>query len=107
MSLHDCIPLIKLMKEFVERGFCDADITPKVHCRVFEDNSGALEMASNPKYRPHTKHIATKHHHFRLYVERGDIVILPIASEDQRADSLMKGTITELFESHRLANQGW
>jgi len=64
-------------------------------------------MAKNPRYRPHTKHIATKHHHFRLYVEHGDITILPIPTEDQRADSLTKGTAAELFESHRKCNQGW
>jgi len=106
-SLRDCIPLIALMKEFVEQGFCDACTAPKVHCRVFEDNSGALEMATTPKYRPRTKHIATKHHHFCKHVESGDIVVVPISTIDQRADSLTKATKTELYESHRLSNQGW
>ena len=85
-------------------GLTELIIALQVHCHVFEDNSGALEMASNPKYRPRTKHIATKHHHFRQYVERGDIVVVPIASEDQRAGSLTKGTKMELFEAHRLQN---
>jgi len=71
------------MKEFVAQGLCELITAPHVHCCVFEDNSGALEMASNPKYRLRTKHIATKHHHFQQYVERGDIVVVPIASEDQ------------------------
>jgi len=106
-SLRECIPLINLLKEFVDQKFFDAQVVPTVHCRVFEDNSGALEMAANPKYRPRTKHIATKHHHFRQYVERGDITILPIDTIDQRADSLTKATATELFEAHRKANQGW
>ncbi len=69
MSLQDCIPLIKLMREYVHHGFCDVAIMPKVHCRVFEDKSRALEMASNPKYCPCMKHIATKHHHFCIHVE--------------------------------------
>ncbi len=46
------------MKEFVSQGLCESIIAPQVHCHVFEDNSGALEMANNPKYRPQTKHIA-------------------------------------------------
>jgi len=104
MSLRECILLINLMKEFVKHVFFNATIMPTVHCWVFEDNSGALEMAKNPRYCPCTKHIATKHHHFRLYVERGDITILPIPTEDQRADSLTKGTVAELFESHRKCN---
>jgi len=63
-SLQGCIPLIALMKEFVTQDLCNSVIAPQVYCCVFEDYSGALEMAS----RPHTKHIATKHHHFRQYV---------------------------------------
>jgi len=53
-----------LMKKFVSEGFFNAIVTPTVHYRVFEDNSGALEMSKNPKNHPRTKHIATKHHHF-------------------------------------------
>jgi len=106
-SLRECIPLINLMKEFVEQEFFHATITPTVHCHVFEDNSGALEMAKNPRYRLRTKQIATKHHHFGLYVERGDITSLPTPTEDQQADSLTKGTTAERFESHRKCNQGW
>jgi len=106
-SLQECILLMNLVKEFVAEGFFDAIVTPTVHCRVFEDNSRALEMAKNPKYRPRTKHIATKHHHFRLYVECGNATILQISTVDQRADSLTKATSVELFEAHWKANQGW
>ena len=41
------------------------EITPNVHCKLFEDNNGALELAKAPRYRPRTKHIAVKYHHFR------------------------------------------
>jgi len=47
MSLSESIPLIALMKEFVSQCICDSIISPQVHCHVFEDNSGALEMANN------------------------------------------------------------
>jgi len=33
--LCECIPLLNLMKEFVKNGFCNATITPQVHCQVF------------------------------------------------------------------------
>ncbi len=64
-------------------------------------------MSKNPKNHPRTKHIATKHHHFQLYVEHGDVDILPISMVDQWADSLTKATSVELFEAHQKANQGW
>jgi len=38
--------------------------TPKIHCKVFEDNEGAIEIANVPKMRPRTKHLNIKYHHF-------------------------------------------
>ena len=43
-----------------------------------------------PKMRPRTKHINVKFHHFRDYVKRKLITILPIRSEDNPADTLTK-----------------
>jgi hypothetical protein len=40
-----------------ERGFPVPSANAQVHCQVFEDNSGALKIATNPKYHPRTKHI--------------------------------------------------
>ena len=44
------------------------DDAPRVKCRVFEDNAGALQLAIEPKLRPRTKHLAVQLHHFRHYV---------------------------------------
>jgi hypothetical protein len=35
--------------------------TPKIHCKVFEDNAGAIEIANVPKMRPRTKHLNIKY----------------------------------------------
>jgi hypothetical protein len=29
----------------------------KIHCRLYEDNSGALEIMRKAKYRPRTRHL--------------------------------------------------
>jgi hypothetical protein len=42
-----------------------------VHCKVFEDNEGAIEIAKVPKMRPRTKHLNIKYHHFREEVRKG------------------------------------
>ena len=81
--------------------------TPKVHCKVIEDNSGALEMATVHKYRPRTKHLGTKYHFFRQYVTDKEISIHKIGTEDQPSDTLTKPLSRELFERHRLALMGW
>ncbi|CAJ1945439.1 unnamed protein product [Cylindrotheca closterium] len=83
------------------------DHRPKVHCRVFEDNTGALEMAKVHKWRPRTKHLCTKLHHFRSYVTRKEITIHPIDTEDQPADILTKPLAVELFIKHRKWLIGW
>jgi hypothetical protein len=44
-ALRDAIPIIETLKEIQEYGYQVHPTMTKVHCRVFEDNLGALEMA--------------------------------------------------------------
>ena len=66
---------MELLKEMKRKVFDVLDHKVKVHRRVFEDNSGAIEMAVVHKWRPHTKHLATKLHNFRSYVNSGEISV--------------------------------
>ena len=68
MSLRDVLPIMFLLKEMRERGFQVICTAPQVYCKVFEDNSGALELARLPKLRPRTKHINVCYHHFREHM---------------------------------------
>jgi len=77
---------MNLLKELKGRGFNINDKKTKVHCKVFEDNTGAIEIAREDKYRPRTKHLNIRLHHFRAYVEDGSISIHKIDSKDQPAD---------------------
>jgi hypothetical protein len=56
-GLREVIPIIEILKEMKGKLFPVQMMTPRVHCRVFEDNSGALEMATTHKYQPRTKHL--------------------------------------------------
>jgi len=56
-SLRDIIPVMNLLQEMRERDYQVICTEPHVYCKVFEDNSGALELARLPKLRPRTKHI--------------------------------------------------
>jgi hypothetical protein len=47
-ALRDAIPIMELLKELKEKKFPVRSTIPNVHCKVFEDNSGALEM--RPRY---------------------------------------------------------
>ncbi|KAL3776245.1 hypothetical protein ACHAWO_007818, partial [Cyclotella atomus] len=58
-ALQDVIPIMELMDEMRNRGHKVVCEEPIVYCKVFEDNSGALELARLPKLWPRTKHINT------------------------------------------------
>ena len=106
-ALRDAIPIIELLKEMKAQRYPIATATAKVHCRVFEDNSGALEMAKNHKYRPRTKHLNIKLHHFQDYVERKEISIHAIPTAEQPADFLTKALSEDLSVKHRRTVMGW
>lgn len=55
--------------------FINTNAVPKIHCKAFKDNIGALELAKVPKMRPRTKHINLVFHHFREHVKRGLVSI--------------------------------
>jgi len=88
--LRSVIPLMDLVKELKGQGFPITELIPKIFCKVYEDNSGALEIATVFKLRPRTKHINTRFYHFRQYQERGEIEILPINTTMQVSNILTK-----------------
>ena len=108
-ALRTVIPIMRLLNELQRNGFQVAPTngTAAVHCRVFEDNSGALEMAKVHKFRPRTKHMNVRLHHFRSYVEDGSITIHPIASEDQLSDYLTKPLNVSTLKPLRKQILGW
>jgi hypothetical protein len=56
-ALHDVIPVMNLLQEIREQDFKVICNELYVYYIVFEDNSGALELARLPKLCPRTKHI--------------------------------------------------
>jgi hypothetical protein len=70
------------MEEAKQKGVPVLNATPKVHCKVFEDNAGTIEIATVPKMRPRTKHLNIKYHHFREEVRKGTVSIYHTRTED-------------------------
>ncbi len=99
-SLRDVIPVMNLLEEMREQDFQVICTEPHVYCKVFEDNSGALELTRLPKLRPRTKHINVCYHHFRKHVRKGLIKIFPIDTKDQIADTLTKALAQNDLQHH-------
>ena len=106
-AMREIIPLIALMKEAEEMKLPIIPLPPQVHCKLFEDNSGAIEIAKVPKMRPRTKHLNVKYHHFRSFVLDGTVSVHQVSTTEQVADIFTKALNEELFEKHRLAIMGW
>ena len=103
MSLRDVIPIMDLIKKMKERNIPVICTAPYVYCKVFEDNSGALELARLPKLRSQTKHINVCYHRFCEHVRNSLIKIFPIGTEDQIADMLLtKALAQNLFTRHHV-----
>jgi hypothetical protein len=69
-----------------------------VHLKVFEDNTGATEIARLPKMRPRAKHLNVKYHHFRDQVAKGRVTIRAVPTEEQVGDT--KPVSVQLLERH-------
>jgi len=81
-AMREVLPIIWLMEEARHQGIPVLNATPKIHCKVFEDNAGAIEIANVPKMRPGTKHLNIKYHHFREEVKKGTISIYHTRTEE-------------------------
>ena len=82
-------------------------LAPKVHCTIFEDNVGCIELVKCSKMRPRTKHIALKYHHFRQHVLNGDVSVLHVDTKEQEADIFTKALDENQFAALRRKIMGW
>ena len=106
-ALREAIPLMELLKEMRKKGFDVLDHKVKVHFRFFEDNSGDIEMVVVHNWRPRTKHLATKLHNFRSYMNYGEISVHKIDTSLQPADVLTKPLNAKLLKRHLNTIMGW
>jgi hypothetical protein len=106
-ALRVAIPLLEIAKEMKKKGYSILSSTPTVSCKAFEDNDGALELATVFKYRPRTRYFATKYFHFKQYVESGEIKILRCKTTDQTADIFTKPNEERLHHRYWYYINGW
>ncbi|GJR34937.1 hypothetical protein Tco_1210621 [Tanacetum coccineum] len=69
---------------------------------VLCDNKGAIDLSKNLVIHSHTKHIEIRHHFLHDNVQKGNISIEKVASEDNIADILTKPLKREPFNLLRL-----
>jgi Reverse transcriptase (RNA-dependent DNA polymerase) len=106
-SMRTLLPLRSLLTEVVMVLRLPPQFRSSIRCRVFEDNNGALLLATKHRITNRTKYFLVKWHFFWSHVSNGDVVILKIDTKEQWADYLTKGLNRETFERIRKLVQGW
>ena len=69
---------------------------------VHVDNTGAIFLANNETLGQRTKHIQTRYHFTREYVQDGILKIVYVSSENNDADIFTKNTDDKTFWRHVL-----
>jgi hypothetical protein len=88
-SLRDALPLVELLRE-LQTVIPRVENSPMIHCSVFEDNMGCIDLVKTPRMRPRTKHIALKYHHFREQVKKKLVTVHHVDTKEQVADIFTK-----------------
>ena len=77
-------------------------VVPSVQSGVtlYCDNSGVVANSKEPKSHKRVKHIERKYHLIREIVNRGDVTVSQIVSEDNLVDPFIKGLSQKVFDQH-------
>jgi len=111
-AMRDMLPLKRLVKTVAKVVTGDDNVEVTTKSDVFEDNNGALTVATLPKITPQSKFFAVKLHFFKEHVRtdsnpNGEIDIHKIATTKQLGDIMTKGLVPEKFKPLRDALMGW
>ena len=105
-AMRDVIPLIQLLTE-INCLWPVMNPEPKIRCTIFEDNESCIAIAKSQKFTPRTRHITIKYHHFRHYVDKCIVQILPINAKDQTADIFTKPLPEDVSTRLSMKLCGW
>ncbi|TQE05979.1 hypothetical protein C1H46_008403 [Malus baccata] len=60
----------------------------------------AISLSANPVFHSRIKHLDTDYHFVRERVQRGDLEVVYVPTDDQAADILTKGLHSPAFVKH-------
>ena len=111
-AMRDMLPLKRLVKTIAKVVTGDDEVRMVTKSDVFEDNNGALTVATLPRITPQSKFFAVKLHFFKEHVKtennpHGEVEIKKIDTTKQLADIMTKGLVADKFTPLRDALMGW
>eukprot|EP00804_Cyclotella_cryptica_P010321 CCRYP_012254-RA/>CCRYP_012254-RA protein AED:0.10 eAED:0.03 QI:0/0/0/1/1/1/3/0/1268 len=110
-ACKDLLPLVSLIRELSDAVGLDASFVSNIHCKVHEDNVGALTLGRLEPRRmtSRSKHYAIKYRWFRDKVADPSqrITLVKIDSKNQLGDLFTKGLAHTSFVHLRRLLMGW
>ena len=87
---------------WLKKFIAGLDVVPSIANPVdlYCDNNGAIAQAKEPRSHQRTKHILRRFHLIREIVERGDVKICRVDTNDNVADPLTKALPEPKHERH-------
>ena len=95
--MRDLIPLRHIMLDVLSVFGMKCDLC-NTYTTTFEDNKGAIELSKEPRYRPRTKHLSIKWHHFREHTKQGTSKIVYIEKNEQQDGIMTKPLAKPKFD---------
>ena len=111
-AMRDRLPFKRLVNTVAKVVTGDDNMKITTKSDVFEDNNGALTVATLPRITPQSKFFAVKLHFFREHVKTeqnpdGEIHIQKIETVNQLADIMTKGLVEDKFRPLHDRLMGW
>lgn len=107
-AMRDLIPARQILSALGKSLRINVPEGANLKSTVFEDNNGALTLATIPKMTPRTKHIGVKYFWFRDKCgPNTGITIVKVDTKDQLADTFTKGLTLDQFTILRQKLMGW
>ena len=92
IAAGSCCAQVLWMQQTLEDFGISCSKTP-IYC----DNTAAINISKNPVMHSRTKHIDVRHHFLRDHVAKGNIELIFIPTENQRADIFTKPLSEDRF----------
>ncbi len=117
MATRDLLPLRHILMDTEHYSFIQlsqSQTSDVIHIsnlppsKIFKDKNACIVLATTDmQFKPRTKHISIKYHHFHNQIQNGNLEIIKVNTDENIADIFMKPPSKQKFQYLRKLFSGW
>ena len=110
IAMRTLLPIRRLILDMIHQVAFPEFMQLESHqfqATVREDNTSALNLATEQQITSRTRHYQVRWHHFWQNVREGDATVEYVETKEQDADYLTKSNALVVFMNNRFRVQGW